>query len=78
MYRWRVLEELLLHAVAVEPGEHHQLERDRGRRETARLEIAGIQLDMRTTNVRQWLEMVLVAPVEPQTQLGGVRLPSAW
>jgi hypothetical protein len=42
-----VFEELLLDAVAVEPGDHDQLERDRGRCEPARLEVAGVELDVR-------------------------------
>jgi hypothetical protein len=59
--------QLFFDAVAVQAGEHHQLERDRGRRETARLEIAGIQLHVGATDFSQGFEVVLVAPVEPQT-----------
>jgi hypothetical protein len=52
-----VVEDLFLDAVAVEPGEHDQLERHRGRRQTARLEVACVQLDMGPAHVRQWFEM---------------------
>ena len=61
------LEQLFFDAVAVEAGEHHQLERDRGRCETARLEVAGIQLHVGATDFSEGFEVVLVAPLEPQT-----------
>jgi hypothetical protein len=62
-----VFEELLLDAVAVEPGEHDQLQGDRGRSETSGFEIACVQLHVRAADVGQWLELVLGAPVEPET-----------
>jgi hypothetical protein len=73
-----VFEELLLDAVAVEPGEHDQLQCDRGRSETSGFETAGVQLHVRAADIRQGLELVLFSPVEPQPQLGGIGLPGPW
>ena len=39
MDRWGVLEQLVFDAVAVEAGEHDQLERDRGRCQAASFEV---------------------------------------
>ena len=64
--------------VTVEPGEHDQLEGDRGGRQAARFEVAGVQLDMGTADLRQWVQVVLGTPVEPETHLSGVRLAGAW
>ena len=69
---------MLFDAVAVEPGEHDQLERDRGRREPSRLEIACVELHVGTADIRQRFQMVQFAPVEPQPNLSGVRLPGPW
>jgi len=62
-----VLEELLLDAVAVEPGQHNELERDRGRSEASGFEVARVELHVWASDVGQWLELVLGAPVEPET-----------
>jgi hypothetical protein len=70
-----VFEQLFLDAVAVEPRDHDQLERDGCRREPPGFEVAGVQLDVRPANIGQRLQSVLTAPVEPEAQLGGVRLP---
>jgi hypothetical protein len=72
-----VIQQLFLDAVAVEAGEHDQFERDRCRSEAPGFEITGVQLDMRAADVGEWLEVVLLAPVEPETYLGCVRLPGA-
>ena len=61
-----VFEQLFLDAVAVEPGEHDQLERDGCRREPSGFKSPGIQLDVRSTNLGQRVQSVLTAPVEPQ------------
>jgi hypothetical protein len=67
MHRRRVFEQLFLDAVAVEPGENDQLERDRGCGETSGFEVAGVQLHVWAADVGQWLKVVLFAPVEPET-----------
>jgi hypothetical protein len=46
-----VFEELFLNAVAVEPGEHDQLERDRGRSETSGFEVTCVQLHVGAADV---------------------------
>jgi hypothetical protein len=46
-----VFEQLLLDAVAVEPGEHDQLQRNGCRREPSGFEVAGVQLDVRSANI---------------------------
>jgi hypothetical protein len=33
---------------------------------------------MGTADIGQWFQMVLLTPIEPETYLGAVRLPSAW
>ena len=51
-----MLQQLLFDAVAVEAGEYHKLERDRGSRETAGFELAGVQLHVRVTDVGERVE----------------------
>ncbi len=53
-----MFEELLLDAVAVEPGEHDELQCDRGRSETSGYEIACVQLHVWAADIRQWFEVV--------------------
>jgi hypothetical protein len=62
-----VFEELLLDAVAVEPGQYDQLERDRGCGETSGFEVACVELHVWASDVGQWFKVVLFAPVEPET-----------
>jgi hypothetical protein len=47
----RVFEELFLDAVAVEAGDHDQLEGNGGRGETSRFEVAGIELNVGAADV---------------------------
>ncbi len=77
MDRWRVLDQLFLNEVAVEPGDHDQLERDRCRSEATGLEVPGVQLDMGTADIFRRLQKVLFAPGEPEPYLGYVRLPGS-
>jgi hypothetical protein len=62
-----VFKQLLLDAVAVEPGEYHQLERDRSGGETARLEVSRVQLHVGASDAGQWFKVVKFTPAEPET-----------